>query len=91
MTTIFEDQKSVLRDFTERLEKLGINYMLTGSMAMVNYAIMRMTADISFWNLTARILLNLSGNLRRIITYLKGGCEVLFQEDLCSIFCIGKR
>jgi hypothetical protein len=46
MTTRFEDQKSVLRDFTERLEKLGINYMLTGSMAMVNYAIMRMTADI---------------------------------------------
>lgn len=46
MTTLFEDQKTVLRDFTERLEKLGIDYMLTGSMAMVNYAMMRMTADI---------------------------------------------
>lgn len=43
---LFEDQKTVLRDFTERLEKLGIDYMLTGSMALVNYAVMRMTADI---------------------------------------------
>jgi hypothetical protein len=43
---LFEDQKSVLRDCTERFERLGIAYMLTGSMAMVNYAMMRMTADI---------------------------------------------
>jgi len=43
---LFEDQKMVLRDCTERFERLGIAYMLTGSMAMVNYAIMRMTADI---------------------------------------------
>lgn len=46
MKDLFEDQKAVLKDFTERLEKLGIKYMLTGSMAMVNYAMMRMTADI---------------------------------------------
>lgn len=46
MKNLFEDQKAVLKDFTERLETLGINYMLTGSMAMVNYAMMRMTADI---------------------------------------------
>lgn len=44
--TIFEDQKSVLRDCIERLERLRIDYMLTGSMALVNYAMMRMTADI---------------------------------------------
>lgn len=44
--TLFEDQKSVLRDFTERLEKIRIDYMLTGSMAMISYAMMRMTADI---------------------------------------------
>ena len=44
--TLFEDQESVLRDFTERLEKLGIKYMLTGSMAMIVYAMMRMTNDI---------------------------------------------
>lgn len=43
---LFEDQKMVLRDCTERFERLGIAYMLTGSMAMVNYAMMRMTADI---------------------------------------------
>lgn len=44
--TIFEDQKSVLRDCVARFERLGLTYMLTGSMAMVNYAMMRMTADI---------------------------------------------
>jgi len=44
--TLFEDQESVLKDFTERLEKLGIKYMLTGSMAMIVYAMMRMTNDI---------------------------------------------
>lgn len=44
--TLFEDQESVLKDFTERLEKLGIKYMLTGSMAMLVYAMMRMTNDI---------------------------------------------
>ncbi len=43
---LFEDQKIVLRDCTGRFERLGIAYMLTGSMAMVNYAMMRMTADI---------------------------------------------
>jgi hypothetical protein len=35
-----------LRDCTERFERLEIAYMLTGSMAMVNYAMMRMTASI---------------------------------------------
>ena len=44
--TLFEDQESVLKDFTERLDKLGIDYMLTGSMAMIIYAMMRMTNDI---------------------------------------------
>lgn len=46
MSNLFEDQKKVLQDFTERLENLGISYMLTGSMAMTGYAMMRMTADI---------------------------------------------
>jgi len=36
----------VLKDFTERLEKAGISYMLTGSMAMMFYATPRYTADI---------------------------------------------
>ena len=41
-----EEQNDVLRDCTERLERLDIDYMLTGSMALVHYAIPRMTADI---------------------------------------------
>jgi hypothetical protein len=36
----------VLKDFTERLEKAGISYVLTGSMAMMYYATPRYTADI---------------------------------------------
>lgn len=46
MTDIFEDQKKTLKDCIDRLERLGLAYMLTGSMAMVNYAMMRMTNDI---------------------------------------------
>lgn len=41
-----EEQNDVLRDCTERLERLGIAHMLTGSMALVHYAIPRATADI---------------------------------------------
>lgn len=40
------EQLEVLRSFTERLEKLGIPYMLTGSMALSNYSIPRSTLDI---------------------------------------------
>lgn len=46
MPAPFEDQKSVLKDVTERFEKLEIPYMLSGSMAMISYAMMRMTNDI---------------------------------------------
>lgn len=46
MPVPFEDQESVLKDVTERFEKLKIPYMLSGSMAMVSYAMMRMTNDI---------------------------------------------
>jgi hypothetical protein len=44
--SLYEDQERILKDCTERLERLGIAYMLTGSMAMVAYAMMRMTNDI---------------------------------------------
>ncbi|MGI8786537.1 MAG: DUF6036 family nucleotidyltransferase [Pyrinomonadaceae bacterium] len=44
--SLYEDQEMVLKDCTGRFERLGIAYMLTGSMAMVNYAMMRMTNDI---------------------------------------------
>ncbi|MDQ2746675.1 MAG: nucleotidyltransferase family protein [Acidobacteriota bacterium] len=46
MKSLYEDQQATLKDFTERLEKLDIAYMLTGSMAMIAYAMMRMTNDI---------------------------------------------
>ena len=46
MAVPFEDQKAVLKDVTERFEKLKIPYMLSGSMAMICYAMMRMTNDI---------------------------------------------
>jgi hypothetical protein len=41
-----EEQNDVLRDFSGRLEKLDIEYMLTGSMALAQYAMPRTTADI---------------------------------------------
>jgi hypothetical protein len=36
----------ILHDFVDRMEKLEIGYMLTGSMAMMNYSVYRMTADV---------------------------------------------
>ena len=41
-----EEQNDVLKDFSSRLEKLDIEYMLTGSMALAHYAVPRTTADI---------------------------------------------
>jgi hypothetical protein len=41
-----EEQNDVLKDFAGRLEKLSIDYMLTGSMALVHYAMPRTTVDI---------------------------------------------
>jgi len=41
-----DEQNDVLKDCAGRLERLGLEYMLTGSMALVHYAIPRTTADI---------------------------------------------
>ncbi|MHC5053680.1 MAG: nucleotidyl transferase AbiEii/AbiGii toxin family protein [Planctomycetota bacterium] len=41
-----ESQLDTIRDVSRRLEKLGIPYMLTGSVAMTHYAEPRMTRDI---------------------------------------------
>ena len=41
-----EEQNNVLKDCSERLDKLGIPYMLTGSMALIHYAQPRTTTDI---------------------------------------------
>ena len=46
MRGLFEDQKRVLKDCTGRFERLGNPYMLWGSMAMLPYALIRMTRDI---------------------------------------------
>lgn len=46
MASLFEDQEEVLKDIVARFERLKIPYMLSGSMAMVCYAMMRMTNDI---------------------------------------------
>lgn len=45
---VFErkEQNDVLGDFTKRLNNIGIEYMLTGSMALVHYAVPRATVDI---------------------------------------------
>lgn len=40
------EQNDVLGDFTKRLDKIGIEYMLVGSMALVHYAMPRATVDI---------------------------------------------
>lgn len=41
-----QEQNDVLGDFTKRLDKIGIEYMLVGSMALVHYAKPRTTVDI---------------------------------------------
>ena len=40
------EQNDVLGDFTKRLDKIGVEYMLVGSMALVHYAMPRTTVDI---------------------------------------------
>ena len=36
----------ILHDFAEKIDRLEIAYMLTGSMAMMNYSVYRFTADV---------------------------------------------
>ena len=36
----------ILHDFADKIERLKINYMLTGSMAMMSYSVYRFTADV---------------------------------------------
>jgi len=40
------EQNDLLGDFTKRLDKIDIEYMLVGSMALVHYAMPRATVDI---------------------------------------------
>ena len=41
-----QEQNDVLGDFTKRLDKIDIEYMLVGLMALVHYAMPRTTVDI---------------------------------------------
>jgi hypothetical protein len=41
-----QEQNDLLRDFSKRLNKISIEYMLVGSMALVHYAMPRATVDI---------------------------------------------
>ncbi|MGC2235108.1 MAG: DUF6036 family nucleotidyltransferase [Pyrinomonadaceae bacterium] len=41
-----QEQNDILGDFTKRLDKIDIEYMLVGSMALVHYALPRTTVDI---------------------------------------------
>lgn len=42
----FEVPIRILHDFVERIERLRISYMLSGSTAMIYYSVFRFTADI---------------------------------------------
>jgi hypothetical protein len=69
----------VLRDSTERFERLGIAYMLTGSMAMANYAMMRLTADIG-------IVIEVSdSDAEKIIAEFESDCYVPRGRDKDAI------
>ncbi len=41
-----KDELAVLKDLVQRLESIKINYMLTGSLAMMHYGVPRMTRDL---------------------------------------------
>lgn len=100
--TLFEDQESVLKDFTKRLEKLGIKYMLTGSMAMIVYAMMRMTNDIDIvmelsYSDADRIIKEFGrdfyipqGRVRDAVTR-KFMFNLLHQETLVKIDCVMRK
>src|SRR5260221_13305548 len=99
MTSLFDDQKKILKDCTERFEHVGIPYMLSGSMAILPYAMMRMTRNID-------IVVELrSGDAQRIIQkfepdyYVPHGrvndailrhrmFNMLHQETLVKIDCV---
>ena len=98
----FEDQERILKDCTERFERLGIAYMLTGSMAMTEYAMMRMTNDIDIvlevdWSDAAKIIDEFEpdyyvphGRVRDAISR-KFMFNLLHQETLVKIDCVMRK
>lgn len=100
--TLYEDQERILKDCTERFERLGIDYMLTGSMAMVAYAMMRMTNDIDIvlevdWRDAEKIISGFEPDyyvphqrVRDAISR-KSMFNVLHQETLVKIDCVMRK
>jgi len=97
-----EEQNDVLRDVSERFERLGIAYMLTGSMALVRYAMPRMTADIDIvievtLDDAAKIIAEFEsdyyvphGRVRDAISHRKM-FNLLNQKTLIKIDCIVRK
>ena len=92
----------VLHDFTGRLETLNIPYMLTGSMAMFNYSVYRMTADIDLvMELQSRHAQMLINNLEpdyyvphtsmRIAIESERMFNVLHQETAFKVDCVMRK
>jgi hypothetical protein len=64
---MINDELELIKDIAARLDKAGIEYMMTGSMALALYAVPRMTRDID-------IIVNIpAGDSSRIVA--------LFQDD----------
>jgi len=92
----------ILHDFADKIEKLDIAYMLTGSMAMMQYSVYRFTADVD-------VVLELkSEDAKRIIgafepdyyvphnavsraIFSKKMFNVIHQESAFKIDCVMKK
>lgn len=89
----------VLKDVVSRFEKLGLDYMLTGSVALGYYSIPRSTVDIDIvLNLTERDLQRFIaafdgdyyipiGSARRA-TSARGMFNLIHQRELVKIDCV---
>ena len=97
-----QEQNDVLKDFSSRLEKLGVQYMLTGSMALAHYAVPRTTADIDIVvELAADDALKfikeferdyyIPKNRVRDAIYRKTMFNVLNQETVIKIDCVVRK
>jgi hypothetical protein len=92
----------VLKDFSARLDRAGIAYMLTGSMAMMHYAKPRFTADIDVViELNSEQALEISrlfepdyyvphGHVRQA-ALRKSMFNLIHQETLFKVDCIVKK
>lgn len=79
MNNLVVEPDAVLRDFAARVERIGVDYMLTGSMAMLKYATPRFTMDID-------IVIDLTAeNAGRVIEVLESDYYVPRQAAKLAI------